>query len=369
MTQTVGAHILERLHGHGIRPGLRLSGRRHQRHPRRLPRARRRDRVHPGRPRGARRVHGVRAREVQRRRRRLPGDLRARARSTCSTGSTTPSSTTSRWSRSSASRSAISLGAELPAGGRPRLAVQGRRERVRPGRDRARAGHAPDRPRGADRPRHALGHLRDRPDRPPGGGRRGAAARARRRLLRRARCPSRGCCRTRRTSRGRPRCSTRASGSRSSIGQGARGAAAEVERGRRAPRRRRRQGAQRPRRAARRPAVRHRLDRPARDEAERRDDAGLRHAADGRLRLPVLGVAARAGPGARRADRHRRAHARHPLPDGGQPRRRRARHAARAAAAAAGARRTAPGRSEIDGRGRPLVADPRRPGRASPPSR
>ena len=30
------------------------------------------------------------------------------------------------------------------------------------------------------------------------------------------------------------------------------------------------------------------------------------------------------GPGARRADRHRRPHARHPLPDGGQPRRRRA---------------------------------------------
>ena len=33
---------------------------------------------------------------------------------------------------------------------------------------------------------------------------------------------------------------------------------------------------------------------------------GLRHAADGRLELPVLGVPARGGPGARRADRHRR---------------------------------------------------------------
>ena len=38
----------------------------------------------------------------------------------------------------------------------------------------------------------------------------------------------------------------------------------------------------------------------------RRDDGGLRHAADGRHELPLLGVAARAGPGARRADRHRR---------------------------------------------------------------
>ena len=44
--------------------------------------------------------------------------------------------------------------------------------------------------------------------------------------------------------------------------------------------------------------------------AELGADAGLRHAADGRLELPVLGVPARGGPGARRADRHRRPHAR-----------------------------------------------------------
>ena len=37
-----------------------------------------------------------------------------------------------------------------------------------------------------------------------------------------------------------------------------------------------------------------------------RHDGGLRHAAHGRLELPLLGVAARARPGARRADRHRR---------------------------------------------------------------
>ena len=42
-------------------------------------------------------------------------------------------------------------------------------------------------------------------------------------------------------------------------------------------------------------------------------------------------------------------HARHPLPDGGQPRRRRARHAAGAAAAAAGARPIAHGADEIAG--------------------
>ncbi len=91
------------------------------------------------------------------------------------------------------------------------------------------------------------------------------------------------------------------------------------------------------------------LDRPARHQAERRDDAGLRHAADGRLRLPVRRVAARAGPGARRADRPRRAHARHPLPDGGQPRRRRARHAAGAAARCSSARPTACWREELAG--------------------
>ena len=45
----------------------------------------------------------------------------------------------------------------------------------------------------------------------------------------------------------------------------------------------------------------------------------LRHAADGRLELSLLGVPARGGSGPRRADRHRRPDARDPLPDGGQP--------------------------------------------------
>ena len=77
------------------------------------------------------------------------------------------------------------------------------------------------------------------------------------------------------------------------------------------------------------------------------DDAGVRHAADGRLELPVLGVPARGGPGARGADRHRRQDDRDPLPDGGQPDRRQRRDAARADPAApaqerplAGARRS-----------------------------
>ena len=59
-----------------------------------------------------------------------------------------------------------------------------------------------------------------------------------------------------------------------------------------------------------------------------------------------------------RADRPRRRAARHALPDGGQPRRRRARDAAGAAPAARRARRTAPGASRSRTTS-PLVADPR----------
>ena len=115
-------------------------------------------------------------------------------------------------------------------------------------------------------------------------------------------------------------------------------------RGRGPARRRRREGAARPRGRPGRPAVRHRLDRPARHAAELRADDGLRHAADGRLELPVLRVPARGGPGARRADRHRRAHARDPLPDGAStssatPRRRCAR-----CSRCSSARPTGPGR-------------------------
>ena len=88
------------------------------------------------------------------------------------------------------------------------------------------------------------------------------------------------------------------------------------------------QGVARQGRSPRRPAVRDRLDRPARHQAELDAHAGVRHAADGRLELPVLGVPARGGQGPRRADRHRRQDDRDPLPDGGQPRRRQRRDAA-----------------------------------------
>ena len=113
-------------------------------------------------------------------------------------------------------------------------------------------------------------------------------------------------------------------------------------------RRRRRQGAARQGGAAGRPALGHRLDRPARHQAELGADDGMRHAADDRLGLSLFGVPAEGGPGARRADRHRARHAEPALSDGGQPGRRCRRDAARAAAAAASRRPTAPGASAIE---------------------
>ena len=66
--------------------------------------------------------------------------------------------------------------------------------------------------------------------------------------------------------------------------------------------------------AARRSALRDRFDRPAGHQAELGHDDGLRHPPDGRVGLSLLRVPAQGRPGPRRADRHRRAHARHPLP-------------------------------------------------------
>ena len=127
------------------------------------------------------------------------------------------------------------------------------------------------------------------------------------------------------------------------VGAGALGAADEVVEVAETARRGRREGAARQGRRARRPAVRDRLDRPAGDAAELGPDDGLRHAADGRLELPVLGVPARGGQGARRADRPRRAHDRHPLPDGGPARRRRGGDAARRCSRCSSARPTGRG--------------------------
>ena len=194
----------------------------------------------------------------------------------------------------------------LPAGGRPRLAVQGRRARVRADghRRRRRSRHLIDRAMRIARAERTR-DVRDRPQRRAGAGRGGAPPREHGTVhsgvgyaaprvvphdddLERA-------------------ADILNEGEQVAIlsAPGALDAADEVDRGRRAARRRRREGAARQGGAARRPAVRHRLDRPARHQAELGHDAGLRHAADGRLELPVLRVPAQGGPGARRADRHR----------------------------------------------------------------
>ena len=68
-----------------------------------------------------------------------------------------------------------------------------------------------------------------------------------------------------------------------------------------------------------RAALRHRLDRPARHPAQLRADAGLRHAADRRVQLPLHPVPARLRPGPGGADRHRRQVHRDALPLRAQP--------------------------------------------------
>ena len=254
----------------------------------------------------------------------------------------------------------MSLGARLPAGGRPRRRCSrtSRASSCRRAWCPAQAPHLIDRAMRIAQATRSV-DLRDRPERRAGGrrtrSRRASTARCFSvdRLQRAARRAAR-----RRTLRARRRGAQRGRAGRDA-GRPGRHAAprAEVDAGRRAARRRRRQGAQRPRRAARRPAVRDRLDRPARHQAERRHDGGLRHAADGRLELPLLGVAAASR--ARRAacrSTSTRAPDRHALPDGGQPRRRRrARRCARCCRCSS-ARRTAAWRERDRGRRRALVA-------------
>ncbi len=243
--------------------------------------------------------------------------------------------------------------------------AQGRRLRVRadlhaPGPD-----PAADRSRDPDREGLALGHRVDRPRRRAGGALGGAAAGARHRLhdprLLRERLPPLPGDPGRVTrSPPPPRSSTPASKPAILIGQGAVGGRRRGDRDRRQARRRRRQGAQRQGCAPGRPALRHRLDRPARDEAQLRDDHRLRHAADDRHELPLRRVAAGAGRRPRRADRHRRQAHRHALPARGLARRRLDRHAARAPAAHRAQAGPLLARGDR-GRGRALVGDPRRP--------
>ena len=91
---------------------LRLSGRRHQRLPRRARPRRRTIRVRPGAARGDGRVHGVRAREVHRRGRRLPGDLRAGRDPPAERPLRREARPPAGASRSSASRRATALGGD-----------------------------------------------------------------------------------------------------------------------------------------------------------------------------------------------------------------------------------------------------------------
>ena len=169
-----------------------------------------------------------------------------------------------------------------------------------------RADPAPDRSRRADRAGRADRDLRDRPERP-----RRTPRRSRRRRTRTARFTRQSATRAPRIVPSDDELRRAAeilnAGERVAmlVGQGALGADRRGRRDGRAPRRRRRQGAARARGPARRPALRHRLDRPARHPAELGADDRLRHAADGRLELPVLRVPARGRAGARRADRHR----------------------------------------------------------------
>ena len=131
------------------------------------------------------------------------------------------------------------------------------------------------------------------------------------------------------------------------VGAGALGASARGRARGRGARRRSREGAARQGGAARRPAVGDRAHRPARDQAELEPDAGVRHAADHRLELPLLRVPAQGGAGARDPDRPRRRPDRDPLPHRAQPRRRQRRDPARPAA---------PARAQ----GRPRLAGPDR---------
>ena len=110
---TVSTFMLERLAGVGRQARLRLPGRRHQRpHRRASTTSATALEFVQMRHEELAAFAALRAREVHRRGRRLPGDLRARARSTCSTGSTTPSSTTSRCVAIVGQQARMSLGAD-----------------------------------------------------------------------------------------------------------------------------------------------------------------------------------------------------------------------------------------------------------------
>ena len=274
----------------------------------------------PGAPRGDGGVHGVRAREVHGRGRRLPGDLRARRDPSAERPLRREARPPAGASRSSASRRARrSAGTTSRRSTCRRSSRTSRTSTCRWRSTPAQIRHLVDRAH-PDRARPAHGHVPDHPERraaeltrsetPPhehgtihssvGWTRRRAIVPDERRPAARRRDPERRR-EGRDARRRRARCG--AADEVIEVAEMLGAGVAKALLGKAV--------------AARRPAVRDRLDRAARHEAELGPDEGLRHAADGRLELPVLRVPARGGPGARRADRHRRADARHPLPDGG----------------------------------------------------
>ena len=165
--------------GMGRRPDLRLSRRRHQRHPGRARPRRGALRVRPGAARRGGGLHGLRPCQVHRPARRLHGDLRP--------GRDPPPEWPLRrqarppaGGRDRRSAEARRAGRPLSAGGRPDLAVQGRGRRIRAHVQRPRADAPPGRPRAAHRHGRAHGDLHHRAGRRAGAGRgRKAPARAR----------------------------------------------------------------------------------------------------------------------------------------------------------------------------------------------
>ncbi len=350
----------------GCRTRLRLSRRRDQRHPRRLLAGRRPAPLPPVPARGDERLRGRRLRQVLRSPGCLPGHV--------GPGRDPPAQRLVRrqarprpGGRDRRPDQPDGHGRQLPAGGRPAEPVQGRGERLRAGREHARAAAQRARPRlprrtdapgpdGDHRPQRRAGArlLRPHPrlqDGPLEPGHVGLDGQRRPR---------------RRTPGGRgAQCRQPGGGARRPRGPCCRDGGA---RGGRPPRRRRRQGPARQGRDRRRPAMGDRLDRPARHPSELGDDARLRHPAHHRVELPVLPVPAGAWPGTRRPDRRRRGPHRHALPLRGQPRRGLRRDVATAASVA-----RAQGRPVVAGaagrQGRALVADDGRGGARRRPTR
>ena len=317
----------------GCKAHLRISRRWHQR-PHRRPRSGGRPlRFRPGPARRNGGLHGLRPRQVHRRARRLSCHLGARRHP--------PAERALRRADGSSAGAGDrrAAGADrtrrpLPAGSRPRVAVQGCRRRIRPHGDDTGAGSPADRPRGAHRQGRAHRHLHHHAERPAGDGRgRIAAAKARRdtdrHRLRGAGCrPGGEGARPR-----RPHPQRRQEGR--DPGRGRRAARdRRGHRNRRQARRRGRQGAARQGRIARRSALCDRVDRAARHASELRDDDRVRHPVHDRVAVSLYRIPARGRPGPRRPDRPRPENGQHALPDGGQPDRRQRQDPAQAAAAA-----------------------------------